>query len=71
MKKSLAIINFLCTLWYSLDIERHVQDHDSCFNLLKSYILVFVPAPYIALSVVEIHFGARRGVELMIFIAIN
>ena len=25
----------------------------------------------IALSVVEIHFGARRGIELMIFIAFN
>ena len=41
-------------------------------SLLKSYILVFVPASYnVALSIAEIHFGARRGVELMIFIALN
>ena len=46
MKKSLAI-NYvlLCVLWYSLDIKLRVQDHDSCFHLVMSYVLVFVPAP--------------------------
>ena len=23
----------------------HIQDHDSCFHLVTSYVLVFVPAP--------------------------